>query len=92
MAESEKRPATFPNHIEDERKLAGLTQAELARQAGIEVTWFSRIESGRALASPEELDQIANALGGVPVSRLYDTPFLRAIGAAKKATREAAAS
>lgn len=82
-----RREASFPNHLEDERAAAGIkTQKELAELARIEPTWYSRIESGRVLATPEELDAIVAALGNVPLTRIYDRPFLEAIGAARRAS------
>lgn len=80
----------YRNYIKNERLAAGFpTQLEFAKKTGIEPSWFTRIENGRALAAPDELDAIANALGGVPLSRLYDPPFLAAIGAARRAVDDA---
>ena len=88
MAERRERGGVFRNHIRIERIVAGIkTQAELARAAEIEASWFVRIENGRTLASPDELDRIASALGGIPLTRLYDEPYLHAIAAARAAQR-----
>lgn len=92
MAGSGQRTGgVFRNSIKAERIAAGFkTQALLAKAAAIEPSWFVRIENGRALAAPDELDRIAKALGGIPLSRLYDEPYLQAIGAARAAQRAGA--
>ena len=83
------REGAYRNYIRNERLAAGFpTQLEFAKRVGIEASWFTRIENGRALAAPEELDAIANALGGIPLTRLYDPPFLAAIGAARRAAAQ----
>lgn len=84
--ERTRREAHFPNRLEDERAAAGIkTQRELAEMAGIDASWYSRIESGRVLATRDELEKLATALGDIPLSRIYDRPYLEAIGAAYRA-------
>ena len=78
----------YKSHIREERIAAGFkSQEEFAKAAGIEPSWFVRIENGRALAGPDELDAISNTLGGIPLTRLYEQVFLEAIGAARRAAR-----
>ena len=74
-----------PNTIRDERERAGIaTSAELAGRAGIDPVLFDEIESGRILATKDELDRICAALGGIDVHRLYRIAFLQLLGADPK--------
>jgi transcriptional regulator with XRE-family HTH domain len=45
------------------RILLGITQAELARRAGISMGYIGEVEMGRKFPSPENLEGIARALG-----------------------------
>src|SRR5919109_2413591 len=49
--------------VEERRRAAGLTQAELARRIGTTQPAISKIESGRTLPGLELLDRVARALG-----------------------------
>lgn len=83
----------FVNTMKSERLAAGFgSQDAFAAAAGIEPSWYTRIENGKTLAGPDELDMISNALGGVPLSRLYPPEFLAAIGFARRLQRTAAAA
>jgi transcriptional regulator with XRE-family HTH domain len=48
----------------------GLTQRELAREAGISNSTLSKIEHGRSSARPPTLKQLADVLGVEPVDLL----------------------
>lgn len=86
-----KELGPYRNNIRRERYKAGfITQLEFAAKTGIEPSWYTRIESGRALASPNELDAIVRTLRTQP-QRIYDKPFLAAIDAARE-TREPVAT
>ena len=49
--------------ITNERRKRNMSQAELARRAGINQTSLSRIESGKEPAFPKRGQRIAEALG-----------------------------
>ena len=49
--------------LELERRQVRLTQAALAREAGIHPTTVSQIESGRVHPSASELERFASVLG-----------------------------
>lgn len=51
------------------RLAAGLSQAELARRAGMDHTFISRIESGRTSPDVRTLQRLAKAIG-CPVADL----------------------
>ena len=59
--------AAFGDHLRGLRKQAGLSQRELAMQAGIDFTYLSKIENGR-VAPPGEatMRALARALGVDP--------------------------
>jgi transcriptional regulator with XRE-family HTH domain len=61
--------AQDPDAIWRARKLAGLTQEQLAGKTGIAASKISEIETGRLSASPSKLASLAAALG-VPVGQL----------------------
>ncbi len=88
-----RREGYFPNRLAVERDLAGIpTQKELAEQAHIDPSWYSRIESGRILPTKPELDAICGALGVQDPERLFDRVYLEAIGAAERARRTSPAA
>lgn len=58
-------------YIRSERVAAGLTQADLARRAGVPQPNLSAYENGRRSPTPEVLDRIRDALA-VPPSRRID--------------------
>jgi DNA-binding XRE family transcriptional regulator len=60
-----------PNPIRALRKHRGLTQAELASQAGITQAFLSEIENGRKFGTTETLKSLAKALA-VPLSVLVE--------------------
>lgn len=49
--------------IEDTRKKAGITQAELARRIGSDRSYISRVESGQTEPKVSTFYKIMNALG-----------------------------
>lgn len=62
--------------VAEERKLAGLTQAQLATRAHVSSSLVRAVEQGRSPASPAFVSAVSRALGvGVPV--LLDQPFPR---------------
>jgi transcriptional regulator with XRE-family HTH domain len=63
--------------VTEERKLAGLTQYQLATRASVSVSLIRAVEQGRAPASPAFVSAVARALG-VGVAELLDQPFARA--------------
>lgn len=58
-------------HIRQYRKVAGLTQEELAQKVGISTMSIRRYEGGERVAPREMIESIAAALGVDPYS-LYD--------------------
>lgn len=54
---------TLSGHLGAWRKLAGLTQSQLADRAGIDRKTVIRIESGDAVVSAENLLRVCHALG-----------------------------
>ena len=62
--------------VAEERKLAGLTQYQLAARASVSVSLIRAVEQGRAPASPAFVSAVARALG-VGVADLLDQPFAR---------------
>ena len=54
------------NKVIQQRKAAGLTQAQLAKRAGIRVETVSRLESGRHVPSIRTLQKIEAAVAGRP--------------------------
>ncbi len=63
--------------VAEERKLAGLTQYQLAARANVSVSLIRAVEQGRVPASPAFVSAVARALG-VGVADLLDQPFARA--------------
>lgn len=57
------------------RKARGISQAKLARMAGISVSYLSKIEGGTRAATPPTVAVVANAMR-VPMQRIYGQPFL----------------
>jgi transcriptional regulator with XRE-family HTH domain len=54
------------------RRTQGLRREEVARMAGISVTWYSRLEQGKEIApSGDLLGRIANVLHLMPAERAY---------------------
>jgi transcriptional regulator with XRE-family HTH domain len=55
------------------RKQAGISQAELARRAGLHHSTLSLVESGRLVPYPSQLHKLAGGLGCAdPVESLLD--------------------
>ena len=50
------------NRIRQLRLLRGMHLADLQQATGIHATWLSRIETGRGVPTPEELEKIKAAL------------------------------
>jgi putative transcriptional regulator len=61
------------NRIEAHRERAGLTQAEVAERAGLDLKNYQRTVSGKRNTSLEMLTRIANAIG-CRVDSFFDTP------------------
>ncbi|MET8679672.1 helix-turn-helix transcriptional regulator [Streptomyces sp. NPDC004647] len=70
----ESTPAAGEN-IAVLRKARGVGQARLARDAGISLSYLSKIEVGLRPATPPVVADIAKALH-VPTARIYGQPFL----------------
>lgn len=62
--------------VAEERKLAGLTQNQLATRANVSVSLVKAVEQGRAPASPTFVSAMSRALG-IGVADLLDQPFAR---------------
>lgn len=58
------------NNIQVERKLAGITQAELGEKIGVNIQQMSKYERGKDSVSCWQLFQIAEALGLHPITLL----------------------
>src|SRR3954452_22496897 len=57
--------------VRDAREKAGLSQGELARQAGVHPTYISHVENGRRALGEDALARVAEVLG-VSVAYLVD--------------------
>ncbi|HSW98179.1 MAG TPA: helix-turn-helix transcriptional regulator [Candidatus Saccharimonadales bacterium] len=55
--------------IKQIREEANLTQAQVAKKAGMKANYFAVIERGEVVTSSEKIKNIANALG-VDISRI----------------------
>ena len=55
--------------IREQRRVAGITQAELAEKSGLLKSHISRLENGQYSATRITLEKISNALG-IPLSKL----------------------
>lgn len=62
--------------VAEERKLAWLTQNQLATRADVSVSLVKAVEQGRAPASPTFVSAVSRALG-IGVADLLDQPFAR---------------
>jgi len=62
--------------VAEERKLAGLTQQQLAARANVSTSLIRAVEQGRSPASPAFVSAVARALS-VGVTDLLDQPFSR---------------
>ena len=67
------------------RKAAGLTHTTIAAELGVAQSTISRLESGKALPSPDHLDRWAAATGATTEQRLHLDALAQA-AAAEKAT------
>jgi transcriptional regulator with XRE-family HTH domain len=56
----------FPHNLRRQRLANFLSQAELARQAGLHTLTISRLESGRTKPSTRSVRALAEALGVAP--------------------------
>lgn len=73
--------------VRAEREAAGMTQAALARAAGVPQPNLSAYEHGRRTPSPEVVERIRLALAGRPSVRLeHHRDAVRALVAAHRAT------
>lgn len=50
-------------HLQDARQRKGLTQAEVAKQAGTNTNYYAKLERGEAVASLKMLEKVVKALG-----------------------------
>ena len=85
MTEKELRKIFSENMKKYRRKLK-LTQAGLAKKAGVSVNFINELEAGKKWASPETLVKIANVFG-VQAHELLKPPELApddCIGAVRK--------
>jgi len=71
---NEDDAAGVGRRVADARKLAGWTQAELARRAVVSVSLVRAVEQGRAPASPAFASACARALN-VGVADLFELPY-----------------
>lgn len=62
--------------VAETRKLAGLTQTQLAMQANVSLSLLRKVEQGSKPASPAFVSTVARALG-VGVAELLGQPFIR---------------
>ena len=62
---------TFGGHLRSLRELAGLSRAEVARQAGVPLSTLRNWESDRGFPSMAAFLRLAEALG-VPAERLAE--------------------
>jgi transcriptional regulator with XRE-family HTH domain len=68
----------FAQRLRETRLMRGMTQAELARQANVSVTYISQLESADTAPGIDLVDRLAKALGAsvpdlLPVSAPPDT-------------------
>jgi transcriptional regulator with XRE-family HTH domain len=63
--------------LRDLREAAGLTQAALARKAGVGKSQLSRYELGKELPKLETLEKLLTALGTDPLTLFYTEHLLR---------------
>lgn len=72
------RQAEIVQHFADRlrrlRLSRGMTQAELARQANVTVSYVWKLESGAAAPGIDLVDRLANALGTTPSDLLSPAP------------------
>jgi transcriptional regulator with XRE-family HTH domain len=75
-----QRAASLGRRLREARKQRGLTGTDLARAAGMSQPKLSKIETGRQVASPKDIEQLADALALAPEARaelLEDLELLR---------------
>jgi transcriptional regulator with XRE-family HTH domain len=70
FAEASERRQQLGRALRQLRDAAGLTGTQLATLLGVAQSTISRLENGRALPSPEQLDQWAAATGATTQQRL----------------------
>ncbi|WP_405975960.1 helix-turn-helix transcriptional regulator [Streptomyces sp. NBC_00988] len=80
MRRSQLRPADVGlQDFGERRRVPGLRRDELARLAGVGLSYYTRLEQGQSLnASPEVLDALARALGLDEVERAHLHDLARA--------------
>ncbi|HEX5407766.1 MAG TPA: helix-turn-helix transcriptional regulator [Pseudonocardiaceae bacterium] len=71
---SDRGRETIGRRVRAARKLAGLTQVQLAQRANISVSLVSQVEQGKVPASPAFVAATARALG-VPATSLMAQPY-----------------
>lgn len=72
----EKSESSVGERVAEERKLAGLTQTQLAEKAHVSLSLIRKVEQGTAPASPSFVSSMARALN-VDVTALLGQPFER---------------
>ena len=70
MSEVDEMARAFGEYVRAERKLANISQRELARISGVSDSYLSQMERGLYRPSPEIIKSIAKAFN-VPASTLY---------------------
>lgn len=85
-------PRTIARNIRELRSARGITQEQAASDAGIDVSWWGRIERGTTNPTVSMLDKVATALGA-SLPDLFVRPMLSpttnaAVGRAVKRVRE----
>lgn len=58
-----KAGISIGNSLQSVRQRKGLTQAEVAKHAGINVNYYAKLERGEAVPSLKMLEKIVKALG-----------------------------
>lgn len=57
---------TLARNVLRQRKALGLSQEELAHQAGMDRTWLSKLETTKAAVSIDVIEKVARALATDP--------------------------
>jgi len=61
------------NHLRENRRKCGFSQAKLAEKAGISIQYVAMIELSRQFPTPEVLERLAAALG-IEAYELFSVP------------------
>ncbi|MCR5226985.1 MAG: helix-turn-helix transcriptional regulator [Eubacterium sp.] len=71
MNETEKRALTYAQTIKKFRKIQNMSQEDLSKSSGINISTIKKYETGYRLPKREQLEKIATALG-INVNDFYD--------------------